>query len=237
MNDSIDLEKLSVDQLRKLKENLETKKKESNLSVSNKITKKKATLFDEFTSIDELLKNLIIDIQDLTLEQRETNRQMQINNKLLLALYYQEDADGNVVQRDPMGMDTAILESISRGGAYITRVVNITNRNIGTKEIIFEQEFEGALAEVLFVSSTSSTDNKSYSARVVADDNIIYEDSYTNFETRSNWETDMACFEDEIDDKYLLQFQNVSFNQKILVEVYDSSATFERIYIKYHRSV
>ena len=180
---------------------------------------------------------LITDIQDLTMEQRETNRQKKINNKLLLALYYQEDSDGNVIQRDPMAMDTKILESISKGGAYITRVVNIINKDIGEKEIIFEQEFEGALAEVLFVSSTSSTDNKAYSARVVADDNIIYEDSYTNFEARSNHETDMACFEDEIDDKYLLQFQNVSFNQKILVEVYNSSALFERIYIKYHRSV
>ncbi len=237
MNDSVDLAKYSVEQLRKLKESLENKKKESTFSVSNKIAKKKATILDDFTSIDDLLRNLIIDIQDLTLEQRETNRQMQINNKLLLALYYQEDSEGNVIQRDPMNMDTAILESISKGGAYITRVVNLTGTAITGKKIVFEQEFEGALAELLFVSSTSSSDNKDYSARVVADDNIIYQDSYTNFESNSNFETDMACFEDEINSKYLLQFQNVNFNQKILVEIYESSATFERIYIKYHRNV
>lgn len=237
MNDSIDLDKYSITQLRKIKENLEQQKKESSFGISDKIAKKKGTIIDEFTSIDDLLRVTIQDLQDLIMEQRETNRQMQINNKLLLALYYKEDSDGNLVQRDPMGIDTAILESISRGGAHITRVVNIINRTIGEKEIIFEQKFEGALAEVLFISSTSTTNNKSYSARIVADDNIIYEDSYTNFESRSNYETDMACFEDELNDVYLLQFQNVNFNQKVLVEVYDSSATFQRIYIKYHRSV
>ena len=231
MNETVDLENLSVEKLKKIKESLE-KNREQKTSFEPKLN-----VIDKFTSIDELLIQTIQDLQNLTLEQRETNRQMQINNKLLLALFYKESADGSVIRQDPIAIDTSILEEISQGGAYITRVVNLENKTIGTKEIVFQGEFEGSLAEVLFVSDASDANNKEFSARVIADDNTIYQDSYTEFESRGATETDMACFEDELNDWYLLQFQNVNFNQKILIEVYDSSATFLRIYIKYHRSV
>ncbi len=230
MNENVNLDSYSVEQLKKLKESLTTP--------TPKTFKRKEGIIDRFTSIDELLIDTIKSLQDLTQEQKETNRQMQINNKLLLALLIEEGADGTMVAKGTAGIDTsAILEEIGRGGAIITRRIDLANIDISGKQIIFEGEFEGGLTEVLFTSSTSTTDNKDYSARVVADDEIVYQDTFTNFESRGGTETDMACFEDEINSWYLLQFQKVNFMNKILVEIYDSSATFLRIYIKYHRSV
>lgn len=236
MEDANSLDKYSVKQLKKIKESLE-KNQQNKLSISNKIPKPQINILDKFTDIDDLLRISIQETRDLIMEQRETNRQMQINNKLLLALYYQEDADGKMVQKDPMGIDTTILESIARGGAMITRIVELVNKTIGTKEIIFEGEFEGILVEVLFVSSTSTVDNKDYSVRVLSDGNIVYQSTYAEFEAKGATETDMAAFEDEDNSWYLLQFQNINFMNKILVEVYESEATFSRIYLKYHRSV
>lgn len=236
MNDANNLDKYSVEQLKKIKESLE-KNKQNKLSISDKIIKPNINVLDKFTDIDDLLRISIQETRDLIMEQRETNRQMQINNKLLLALYYQEDVDGKMIQKDPMGIDTTILESIARGGASITRFVELTNKNISGNEIIFEGGFEGFLVEILFVSSTSTTDNKDYSVRILSDDNIAYQDSYTNFEAKGGTETDMAAFEDEDNSWYLLQFQGIGFHQRIFVEVYNSKCTFLRIYLKYHRSV
>lgn len=234
MNETIDLEKFSVEQLRKIKESLEKKAKVT----SQKIKKQKGSVIDKFTNIDELIYENNVALQDLIQDQRETNRQLQITNKLLLALYFKEDSDGNLVASQPNAIDSGeILREISRGGSQITRVITETNKTITGDESIFQEEFEGAIAELLFVSSTSSSDNAVYGVRVIADDNNIYEDTYSNFSARSNIETDMAAFEDEINSWYLLQFQNVYFQNSIKIEVYNSTATFERIYIKYHRSV
>ena len=236
MNETADFEKLSIDELKKLKESLEKNKNEK-LSISKKNSfAPKLDIIDKFTSIDELLIQSIQETRDLIMEQKETNRQMQINNKLLLALFYKESADGSVVQRDPIAIDTSILEEISRGGAITTRKIDLINQNISGKQVIFEGEFEGGLAEILFTSSTSTTDNKDYSVRILADNDPQYQGTFTEFEARGGTETDMACFEDEINEWYLLQFQNVNFSNKILIEVYDSSAEFIRIYIKYHKS-
>ena len=167
-----------------------------------------------FGSTDELLYDNILATKDLISQQKETNRQLEINNKLLLTLF-SEEKDEKKASND------TILAGMLKG----------------EKEIVFQGNFEGGLAEILFVSSTSTTNNKAYSARIVADDNIIYQDSYTNFEAKNATETDMACFEDEFNNWYLLQFQKVNFMKSILVEIFDSSATFLRIYVKYHKVV
>lgn len=233
MNEKIDFNNLSVEQLRIVKQDLEKKAK---AQVKN-ITEKKGTLLDQFTSIDDLLRETILALRDLTQDQRETNRQLQIVNKLLLAIYFKEDGNGNIVAAN-QGLDaSAILQEISQGGSRITRVVNLINKQIDGSEIVFQGEFEGQLTEVLFKSETSGTDNDDYGVRIVSDEDIIYQDTYTEFAARQNTETAMAAFEDEINGWYLLQFQDVFFNNKIKVEVYDSSATFLRIYIKYHRTV
>ncbi|KKN90785.1 hypothetical protein LCGC14_0223680 [marine sediment metagenome] len=226
---SVDFSKYSLEELKNLKNNLE-KKPKPNFAP-------KLNIIDKFTNIDELLIETIRALKDLTQDQRETNRQLQISNKLLLGLLIEEAADGTISLRGESGIDTAaILEEIGGGGAVITRKIDLANTTVEGNKIIFQAEFEGGLAEVLFTSSTSTTDNKDYSVRVLGDDEIAYQGTFAEFEARGGTETDMACFEDEINNWYLLQFQNVNFANKILIEVYDSSATFLRIYVKYHKS-
>ena len=231
MNESIDLDKYSVEQLKKIKDSLEKEKIKS----ADSKTKKQKTPSDlqpitNFGSTDELLYDNILATKDLISQQKETNRQLEINNKLLLTLF-SEEKDEKKASND------TILAGMLKGLGMVTQVVEFNNKTIGEKEIVFQGNFEGGLAEILFVSSTSTTNNKAYSARIVADDNIIYQDSYTNFEAKNATETDMACFEDEFNNWYLLQFQKVNFMKSILVEIFDSSATFLRIYVKYHKVV
>ena len=229
-NSNIDFNKYSLEDLKKLKNNLKNKPTPNFAP--------KLNIIDKFTSIDELLIENTIALKDLIQDQRETNRQLRISNKLLLGLLVEESADGTISLRGDSGIDTAaILEEIGGGGTIISRKIDLANVNVNGKKVIFEGEFEGGLAEVLFTSSTSTTDNKNYSVRIVGDDEIMYQDTFTNFEARGGTETDMACFEDsDVNSWYLLQFQNIYFSNKILVEIYDSSAEFIRVYVKYHRS-
>jgi len=230
MNESIDLDKYSVEQLKKIKDGLEKEKIKS----ADSKTKKQKTPSDSqpivnFGSTDELLYDNILATKSLISHQTETNRQLEITNKLLLTLFSLED--------EKKGSNNTILDDMLKGFGMVTQVVEFNNKTIGENEIIFQGKFEGGLAELLFVSSTSTINNKAYSARIVADDNIIYQDSYTNFEAKQATETDMACFEDVYNTWYLLQFQKVNFMKSILVEIFDSSATFLRIYVKYHKVV
>ena len=157
---------------------------------------------------------------------------MQISNKLLLALYIEEAADGTLIAKQPNGIDTGkILESIGGGVERTTIIKSIPNFS-GDKQA-FELSDSGFVIEVMFKSSTSTTDNKDYSIRIKADDIIIYQDSFTNFESRNKFERDMTCYEDTEDSYYFLHFKNISYRNSFIIEVYESEATFEQVYLKY----
>ena len=193
---------------------------------------RKINVIDKFTNIDELLIETTKRLNVLIDEQEETNRQMRISNKILLGLLVEELEDGTVVRKDASGIDAAkILESIGDGEGRTTIIKSIPNLS-GDKRV-FELKDSGFIIEIMFKSSSSSTDNKDYSVRVYADETIIYQNSFTNFEARNYFETDMTCYEDTQESYYFLHFKNISYRNSFIVEIYDSSATFEQIYLKY----
>lgn len=228
---------LSVEEIRKKIEATKNQIIEKKQEVSAKL---KANPIDRFTNIDELLVETIDAIRDATDEQRETNATLQRTNQILLAMYFQEAPDGTITRTDNQQaqLSSELIQNVLSGGTYITRVVTLTNKTIIGKEIIFEKEFTGAIAEIVFQSSDSSTDNKSYGVKIITDNEVYANDTWDNFNTRSGIETDMAAFDDDtINNAYILQFQNIGFEDKIVVEVFNSSASFTRIYIKYHRQL
>lgn len=220
---NVDLEKFTTKQLEKIKAGLLKEK----ASFAPKIN-----VLDKFTNIDELLIENTIATRDSIIEQRETNRQMRISNRLILALLVEELEDGTVIRKDVSGIDTdKILESIGKGGGRTTIVKSLPN--FSGNKTVFELSDSGFVIEIMFKSSTSSTDNKDYSVRVSADNTIIYQDSFATFESHNKFERDMTCYEDTRDSYYFLQFKNISYKNKFVVEIYESEATFEQVYIKY----
>lgn len=222
------LEGATIEQLKEIKERLLEKNKEQKTTFAPKIN-----VIDKFTNIDELLIETIKRINVQIDEQEETNRQMQITNKILLALYIQEGSDGTYTARMPTDIDTGkILESIGGGEERTTIVISIPNFS-GDNKKVFELSDSGFVIEIMFKSSTDSVDNKDFSVRVNADDNIIYQNSFDNFESRNKFEKDMTCYKDTKDNIYYLQFQNISYKNSFIVEIFESNASFEQIYIKY----
>jgi len=113
-------------------------------------------------------------------------------------------------------------------------VKNIENPKITGSESVFGISGTGILAEVKFQSSNSTVNNKAYSVRILSDKDIIYNGTWTNFESRSYYEADMTCYEDAINGYYILSFKKVAYLKNLKIEVYESTATFINIYIKYH---
>lgn len=225
--EDVNLEKLSIDQLKKIREGLK-KNKGVKASFAPKLN-----VIDTFTNIDELLVKTLERMNVLIDEQEETNRQLQISNKILLGLLIEELEDGTVVRRDGSGIDTSkILESIGEGGGRTTLIKSIPNFS-GDNKTIFEFSDSGYIIEIMLKSSTLTIDNKDYSIRVSADSKIIYQDSFANFESRNYFETDMTCYEDEDEGYYYLQFKNIEYKNSFLLEIYSSEAKFEQIYLKY----
>ncbi len=117
---------------------------------------------------------------------------------------------------------------------YKIIVKNIENTKITGNEIVFEITGTGILAECKFQSSTSTTDNKTYSVRVLSDKDMIYQGTWGNFESRSYYESDLTAYDDDINGFYILSFKNIAYLKKLKIEVYESSAIFTNIYVKYH---
>ncbi len=206
-------------------ERIERETKKINKETEKKIkeffkTKPKFNPIDKFTSVDELLK--------------ENIKQQHLTNQLLLALCYKKEKDGKIVSIQPNGIDTsAIIEGLKGGDNYKTMVKNITSTITGS-ENVFGIKGTGILAEVKFQSSNANVNNKAYSVRILSDKDIIYNGTWSNFESRSYYEADMTAYEDAINGYYILSFKKVAYLKNLKIEVYESSATFTNIYIKYH---
>jgi len=175
------------------------------------------------------LRETITSLKDLTQEQ-------EVTNKILLALYIQEAEDGTITAKPIAGVDTsAILEGLRGvGDDYKTLVVNIEGGRITGSEKILKISGTGILAECKFQSSNLDVNNKAYGVRIYSDKDIIYQDTWANFESRSFFETDMTCYEDVIG-YYILSFKTIGYLKNLKIEVYDSKASFTNIYIKYHQ--
>lgn len=198
-------------------------RKQQLLKLKQEQKERMSGFLDQFTKTDELLYYLLQ-------EQRYTNEQLELNNKLLYAIYQQ----GGAV---PSGEFSSQEVDIDIGNRMRTKFLNLETPQVGSNFEVLKVEGRGYVEEIKFIGSTSSTDNKLYSVKITADDNIIYNDSWVNFETRSYHETDVTCFEDDNNSKYVLHFMNFFYIYNFSVEIYNNSAEFTQIYIKYHEEV
>nr|BDI55235.1 MAG: DUF2961 containing protein [uncultured archaeon] len=131
------------------------------------------------------------------------------------------------------------LEDIggSRYRSRVLRVDNIKFSALNRDEMIFKLEGGGIISEIELVSSNLIVNNKNYKARVVADDNVIYNDSWDNFQSRTMHEVDMTAFDDDNNLKYVLLFKDISYDETCYLEVYESYAEFDYINVKYHEKI
>ena len=178
--------------------------------------------FDKFTQQDELLVELIE-------ETEQTNKLLVLSNRLLLALLKAQYGNGEI----------PVIEGLEGfgGSKYRTRVIRFDN----VKETgrIFLLSGAGVISEVELISSNSSVNNKDYGVRIVADDNIIYDNSWDEFEARNMHEADMTAFEDSNNDKYVLLFQDICYEDSCYLEIYGmhTSCEFNYINVKYHEKI
>lgn len=183
---------------------------------------------DRFTQLDELLKKSI--------EVQTTNAELQIQaNQLLLAIWQQrETIAGDSGLPPTLAALPSIGELPTLGGRYkyTTDILELKNQRIIGDKIIFSFEFGGAISEIIFLSSDSSAINKVYKVRVIADGKTIWNDTYNNFEVGSDYYTDMTAYDDEDGGFYVLSFNNIFFNNTVNLTIYNSTATFTKIYIK-----
>lgn len=181
---------------------------------------------DRYTQIDDLLRISI--------------RQQTLTNKLLVALL------AGTGQQQVEGVDLLTMaqqlnvKDILQADTYKTTIKNPKNISTTslTKKLIFEAKYGGTLGEVYFLSDVSNDNNNNYKVKIISDGEVIYEDTWTNFNIRSNYERDMTAFYD--DDNYVISFQNIAFNNSLLIEVVGTTVntvTFHNIYIKIHKKL
>ena len=200
-------------------------KKRKILELRRSLELNKRSAIDQYTQIDEILRQLLQ-------EQQITNEQLSITNKLLYAIYLMGGVGGEGKGEIPK-VDLSELGS----NRFRTKVVHLSpSGNIGTQRI-FKVEGAGYVEEVKFISSNSSANNKSYSVRVIADDSVIYDATWDEYESRSLHETDVTAFNDTNNSVYVLHFRNIFYVYNFTVEIYDNLATFQNVYVKYHEEI
>lgn len=192
---------------------------------------------DRYTSIDELLRENIMSTRELAEQQQMTNKLLYAQIKALAAL-----PQGNISpQALIQGISPSEMMDIQRnlsGVQYRSMKRQTSNEVIsGKKTVMTLKDESGIIAEILFLTAfgTTTDANTVFGVRIISDGETMYEDTFTNYQVSSNYETDMTAF---YDSSYnCLQFQNIAYEHSIHVEVYSSTATFTRIYVKYHKKL
>lgn len=210
----------------KIKEAINEKRQQI-ARVKKEIEIEQGGVIDKFTSVDEILNQLLR-------EQQESNNLLELQIRILYAIYKKEIGQGS--QSIDIQQPLLDIEDVF-SSRYQTRFIPLENPDLGTGRVVHHEEGSGYIVEIIFVSSTDDVDNKSYSVRIIIDDNTMYNGSFTSFETRSLRETDLTCYEDDNYDLYILHFSNIFYIYNFTVEVYANDAQFEQIYIKYNREV
>jgi uncharacterized coiled-coil protein SlyX len=182
---------------------------------------------DKYTKIDELL------IEQIE-EQELTNRLLVLNNRILFLLLKAQYGGGEAPAIEG-------IEDIfgSRYRSRVLRVDNIKFSLIDRKEKVFALEGSGMISEIELISPNTSVNNKDYSVRIIADDNIIYNGTWESFESRTMHEADMTAFDDTNNSKYVLLFQDIMYDSICTLEIYDAhySAELEYVNVKYHEKI
>jgi len=210
-----DLSKLTTEEIKKLTQDIN----EEVDDIKTRLKKKKPLNFS--TSTDELLRQLI--------------EQLHISNQLSVVSYKKTQINNNINPYQTKGDITErVLVSSDN---YTTIVKNTGNTTITGSGKIYEINGSGIVGELKFKSSDATVNNQGYSVRIVADNSIVYDDSWLNFSFKSFHEVDMSCWQDVPNACYLLVFQKIAFSKNLLVEIYNSTASFTDIYLKYHLKV
>lgn len=203
------------------------KKKQQLEKFKQSIKEKNVGIIDQYTQIDELLRYQLQ-------EQRKSNDYLDFIARVLYQMYLQ----GGTVQGQGSPGNIEPIEFGAFSTLYRTKVKYFNSPiGLGTSKQLFRLEGSGFVSEVKLVSSNSDVNNKLYSIRIKCDDNIIYDDSFLNFQDRSLSERDVTAYEDTNNSFYSLHFQTFFYIYNFSVELYNSSAQFQLIYIKYHEEV
>ena len=197
--------------VRKLEDKIEEKKKQIAAFKEQFINP-----IDKFTKQDEILLELLK-------EQEETNKLLVLNNRILLTLL-----------KTQFGDDINLIESLEGYGEGDYQTINIQTTG---KDVSYRKEGVGYIELIRLVSSSLDVNNKDYSVEIISDDNVLYKGTWDTLEARSATEKGMVCFEDEIDNQYILNFLGNYYSEYFEVKVYDSKATFSLFQIKYHNKV
>jgi len=135
---------------------------------------------------------------------------------------------GDIIQREVVvpSAKIPIYETIS----YPFKNQQVT----GAGFEIINGTFRGVISELLIYAQNTDPNNKNFSVSIIADGNAIYQDTFDNFSLRSDYSTDMTCFNDEINDNYVSQFNSIAFDRSIFVRIYGITTpiTFTLIYAK-----
>lgn len=178
-------------------------------------------IIDKFTSLDDTMKVNALLLQNLLKQQQVTNK--------LLALQLQ--AIGQPAQQIGFGEDmTPLITGEGKYKSFVFKLVSVSG-----DRVVFKKEMTGIISEIYFLSDVSDANNAVYNIKLVSDNDVLYDDSYSNLMARSDYEADMTAFSDAT--YYILNVQNIAFQNSIIVQIYNSSATFDHVYIKYHERV
>lgn len=99
---------------------------------------------------------------------------------------------------------------------------------------VLSEQYEGMLSEITFLSTSGVAGANSYSVRIIADGESIYNDSWVNFNYYYHaYMTDVACFDDGT--FYVLTFNDIFFDKSIKIDIFNvgsAGVQFDYIFIK-----
>jgi hypothetical protein len=125
--------------------------------------------------------------------------------------------------------DSSDIQTVSRS-KYQSYVYEYYEKEIDGEFTLMNEKTEGVISEIYLISSNGDVANKAYYIQVLADDNVIYNGSWTHFEGRDSYEDDLWCEDDGAN--YVLRFSSVFYLNKIEIRIYNSTATFSHIHVK-----
>lgn len=190
--------------------------------------KNKINPIDQYTSVDEILINNQLALNNLI-------KQQMITNKLLIAMIQGMGNGAGLPIKE--GALTGIISGMVNENSYKTLRYEFENQPIIGSSTVMTDTGAGNIAEAMFLTPyvADGDDNQIFTVRIVSDGNPIYNNSFLNYLVSSNFEVDMTAFDNG--EYNCITFQNIAFNESIHVEVNSSKATFTRIYVKLHKKI
>lgn len=192
-----------------------------------------SNIIDRYTKIDDLLKTTINTLNELI-------KQQQFTNSLLYELLKTERTQNLLVGGTPqtslpqqnINVDVGSLQGLTSigGNRYKTTAKTQYNIAINPELTLYEENHGGALQELVLLASDGAAANAIFKLQILADGEKVYDDSYTNLASLSDYESDMTAFDDGT--YYVVAINTVFFEESIKIWVYESTATFDYIYMK-----